>query len=176
MVISVYCLIWLILIRENDYVVFNYSETQFLFFPIFLNALSIWPNGIVYFWLSGQSLCKAQRRAHSLSYVTGVVTPQSGCPLSQKIRFHLVNYLMVRTNGSQLYGSRKNSLNHIRFFLCLINKRFHLALQTGKKVILQMTAHWQSGFLKRWLIHLQLVQHCVVLSPLPVAEKVFSAS
>ena len=48
-------------------------------------GLSSWPNGIVYFWLSGQLLCKAQRREHSRSYVTGVVTPQSDCPLSQKI-------------------------------------------------------------------------------------------
>ncbi|WP_163387766.1 TM2 domain-containing protein [Endozoicomonas acroporae] len=53
--------------------------------------ISSWPNGIVYFWLSGQLLCKAQRREHSRSYVTVVVTPQSDCPLSQKIRFHLVN-------------------------------------------------------------------------------------
>ena len=42
-----------------------------------LNILSSWPNGIVYFWLSGQLLCKAQRREHSLSYVTGVATQQS---------------------------------------------------------------------------------------------------
>ena len=55
--------------------------------------VSSYPNGIVYFWLSGQLLCKAQRREHSRSYVTVVVTPQSDCPLSQKIRFHLVNYL-----------------------------------------------------------------------------------
>ncbi|WP_206680808.1 hypothetical protein, partial [Endozoicomonas acroporae] len=40
-------------------------------------CLSSWPNGIVYFWLSGQLLCKAQRREHSRSYVTGVATPQS---------------------------------------------------------------------------------------------------
>ncbi len=46
--------------------------------------ISSWPNGIVYFWLSGQLLCKAQRREHSRSYVTGVATPQSDCPLSQK--------------------------------------------------------------------------------------------
>ena len=38
-------------------------------------ALSSYPNGIVYFWLSGQLLCKAQRREHSRSYVTVVVTP-----------------------------------------------------------------------------------------------------
>uniref|UniRef100_UPI0019D66C74 hypothetical protein n=1 Tax=Endozoicomonas acroporae TaxID=1701104 RepID=UPI0019D66C74 len=42
-----------------------------------LALLSSWPNGIVYFWLSGQLLCKAQRREHSRSYVTGVATPQS---------------------------------------------------------------------------------------------------
>ncbi len=60
-----------------------------------LKLLSSWPNGIVYFWLSGQLLCKAQRREHSRSYVTVVVTPQSDCPLSQKIRFHLVNYLLL---------------------------------------------------------------------------------
>ena len=47
--------------------------------------LSSWPNGIVYFWLSGQLLCKAQRRKHSLSYVTEVATQQSDWPLSQKI-------------------------------------------------------------------------------------------
>ncbi len=58
-----------------------------------VKMISSWPNGIVYFWLSGQLLCKAQRREHSRSYVTVVVTPQSDCPLSQKIRFHLVNYL-----------------------------------------------------------------------------------
>ena len=29
---------------------------------------------LVYFWLLGQVLCEAQRREHSLSYVTGVVT------------------------------------------------------------------------------------------------------
>ncbi|MGI2029221.1 MFS transporter [Endozoicomonas acroporae] len=46
--------------------------------------ISSWPNGIVYFWLNGQLLCKAQRREHSRSYVTGVATPQSDCPLSQK--------------------------------------------------------------------------------------------
>ncbi|WBA82118.1 zinc ribbon domain-containing protein [Endozoicomonas sp. GU-1] len=40
-------------------------------------VISSWPNGIVYFWLSGQLLCKAQRREHSRSYVTGVATPQS---------------------------------------------------------------------------------------------------
>ncbi len=40
-----------------------------------LSVLSSWPNGIVYFWLSGQLLCKAQRREHSRSYVTGVATP-----------------------------------------------------------------------------------------------------
>ena len=36
--------------------------------------LSSWPYGITYFWLLGQVLCEAQRREHSLSYVTGVVT------------------------------------------------------------------------------------------------------
>ncbi|WP_206680859.1 hypothetical protein, partial [Endozoicomonas acroporae] len=54
------------------------------FSTIVLYPLSSWPNGIVYFWLSGQLLCKAQRREHSRSYVTGVATPQSDCPLSQK--------------------------------------------------------------------------------------------
>ena len=38
------------------------------------NGLSSWPYGITYFWLLGQVLCEAQRREHSLSYVTGVVT------------------------------------------------------------------------------------------------------
>ncbi len=40
-----------------------------------VKMISSWPNGIVYFWLSGQLLCKAQRREHSRSYVTVVVTP-----------------------------------------------------------------------------------------------------
>ncbi len=62
--------------------------------------ISSWPNGIVYFWLSGQLLCKAQRREHSRSYVTVVVTQQSNCSLSQKIRFHLVNYLPFSTSKS----------------------------------------------------------------------------
>ncbi len=65
-------------------------------------AISSWPNGIVYFWLSGQLLCKAQRREHSRSYVTVVVTPQSDCPLSQKIRFHLVNYLYQKKRTDPL--------------------------------------------------------------------------
>ena len=36
--------------------------------------VSSWPYGIVYFWLLGLVLCEAQRREHSRSYVTGVVT------------------------------------------------------------------------------------------------------
>ena len=39
--------------------------------------ISSWPYGITYFWLLGQVLCKAQRREHSRSYVTGVVTKPS---------------------------------------------------------------------------------------------------
>ena len=40
-------------------------------------ALSSWPYEIIYFWLLGQVLCEAQRREHSRSYVTGVVSKQS---------------------------------------------------------------------------------------------------
>ena len=38
------------------------------------SLLSSWPYGNTYFWLLGQVLCEAQRREHSRSYVTGVVT------------------------------------------------------------------------------------------------------
>ncbi len=38
------------------------------------DKVSSWPYGITYFWLLGQVLCEAQRREHSRSYVTGVVT------------------------------------------------------------------------------------------------------
>ena len=37
-------------------------------------VLSSWPYEIIYFWLLGQVLCAAQRREHSRSYMTGVVT------------------------------------------------------------------------------------------------------
>ena len=39
--------------------------------------ISSWPYEIIYFWLLGQLLCEAQRREHSRSYVTGVVTKHS---------------------------------------------------------------------------------------------------
>ena len=39
--------------------------------------ISSWPYEIIYFWLLGQVLCEAQRREHSRSYVTGVVTKHS---------------------------------------------------------------------------------------------------
>ena len=44
---------------------------------ISLALLSSWPYEIIYFWLLGQVLCEAQRREHSRSYVTGVVTKHS---------------------------------------------------------------------------------------------------
>ena len=48
------------------------------FVPVIRNNLvSSWPYGITYFWLLGQVLCEAQRREHSRSYVTGVVTKPS---------------------------------------------------------------------------------------------------
>ncbi|WP_163372731.1 hypothetical protein [Endozoicomonas acroporae] len=64
--------------------IFDEKNNKFIHGVDCFSYLSSWPNGIVYFWLSGQLLCKAQRREHSRSYVTGVATPQSDCPLSQK--------------------------------------------------------------------------------------------
>ena len=52
-------------------------------------VVSSWPYGIEYFWLLGQVLCKAQRREHSRSYVTGVVTKHSASTRSQK---YMISY------------------------------------------------------------------------------------
>ena len=41
--------------------------------------LSSWPYGITCFWLLGQVLYETQRRGHSRSYATGVVTKASAC-------------------------------------------------------------------------------------------------
>ncbi|MBO9494885.1 DUF1848 domain-containing protein [Thalassotalea sp. G20_0] len=53
------------------------------------DPLSSWPYGIEYFWLLGLVLCEAQRREHSRSYVTGVVTKQSAGTRSQK---YMISY------------------------------------------------------------------------------------
>ena len=48
-----------------------------VFFPVDLFRIRSWPYGITYFWLLGQVLCEAQRREHSRSCVSGVVTKPS---------------------------------------------------------------------------------------------------